>query len=503
MTTPTIPITRQASGGASPQALNRVTIVAVGFAVLIGAVAGVSGIAGAVIAVGLVGAVVMTIAFVHRPFIVVLGVWMFLLVQNTIAVSLGKSGGAGGAVNKLENPIILLLLLLSLVFGERAVHGRMLVYLPAGVFLLAGLASDFAHHVPISTALLGAWLGAKLWVLLFITMRLPWNEHEVMRIVTVIIRFATVVAALTFIDFVAPHAFRAALHLPSESDVRVGLESARSIFANPALLASFMFMSLCLLLARMSFVRKRTDIFCAASLAVAAVLSLRFKAVVGVLAAFAIIWVLRPRNLGRAIGPKVVILLVAGIAVGGVGYAVANKQVNEYTTTETPRNRMTQVALQLAKHDIPLGEGFGRYGSAPSSFPYRYSPVYNKVGFWAINGLDAANPAYLHDTSWATVIGETGALGWLGYAGGLVLLLVSLILQSRNEEQAWYAQMLSIAGAATVVALLVDSAGRPALFDAFTCMSVALIVGPALVLGRRTSTRSPLPPSIERIFGSV
>jgi hypothetical protein len=492
------------SNGLNRRALRSLAFVGVVFALLLGALAGGgAGIAAGAVAVALAGAIVMTIGYLHRPFLVVIAVWAFLLVQNTIASALGKTSGSGGVINKLENPLILFLLLLTVAFGRRRVHGRWLVYGPGAAFLFVGLVSAVAHHVPVSTALLGAWLGIKLWVLLTISMRLPWDEVALRQIIRLILGAAIVVALLTFVDFVAPSAFRAALHLPSASDVRVGLESARSIFANPALLASFMFLSLCVLIARMSFVRRRSDIVWAAALAVAAVLSLRFKAVVGVLVAFGIIWVLRPRNLGKAIGPKVVILALAAVAVGGVGYAVASRQVTQYTTTETPRNRMTQVSIEIAQREFPLGVGFGRYGSAASSYPYRYSPVYNQYGFWMINGLDAANPAYLHDTSWATVIGETGALGWFAYAAGLVVLFFAMALQARNDRQPWYAQMISLAATATIVAFLVDSAGRPALFDAFTCMSVALVVGPALALGRRSSARAEPPLALERIFTSA
>jgi hypothetical protein len=478
--------------------------IAIAIAIAVGAVGGMSdGLGAAIVAAAFVGALAITLGYIHRPFATVAAVWVFLLVQNTIASALGKTSSSGSAINKLENPIILLLLVLTIVFGEKRVHGRWLIYLPGGFFLLAGLLSAAIHHVPITTAFLGAWLGIKFWVVLVITSKLPWTEAAIDQIVRIIIAGALLVAAGTFLDFVAPGPFRALLHLPAGSDVRVGLQSARSIFANPALLASFMFLSLCLLIARMSFQRRRMDIVYAAALAVASVLSLRFKAVVGVLVAFGLIWVLRPRNLGKAIGPRVVLLALALAAVGGVGYAVASRQVTQYTTTETPRNRMTQVSVEIAQANFPLGVGFGRYGSAPSSFPYRYSPVYNQYGFWMINGLDESNPAFVHDTSWATVIGETGALGWLAYAGGLVALFAALMLQSRNERQVWYAQMMSIAGAATIVAFLVDSAGRPALFDMFTCLSVALVVGPALALGRRTSSHPELPPAIQRFFAQI
>jgi hypothetical protein len=117
-----------------------------------------------------------------------------------------------------------------------------------------------------------------------------------------------------------------------------------------------------------------------------------------------------------------------------------------------------------------------------------------------INGLDIAKPDFLHDTSWATVIGESGALGWLAYAGGLVLLIAVLAMQARNDEQPLAAQMASLAGVATLVAFLFDSAGRPALFDAFTCLSVGLVIAPALALGRMPRSRPELPDVVERIL---
>jgi hypothetical protein len=500
----TVPIFGEVQRGLTPRDLRRVVVGGLLLAALVGLVAGVSGgIGGAAIAGGLVAIVAITLVYIHRPFWVVVGFWIFLLLQDSIAAALGKSGGAGALVSKAENPMIAVLLLLSIIFGQRRPRGRWLLFIPGGVFFAAGFLSGIFNHIHPSILLLGAWLGIKAWVLFIIALYLPWNEETVMRMYRIIVGVAIPVALLTFVDLFAPGPFRSALGLPSASDVRLGIQAARSIFPNPALLSSFMFLSLCLLVARMSFVRKRHDILWAGTLSVAAVLSLRFKAVLGIATAFAIVATFRPRALGKAVGPRVVFLLLAAVIVGGIGYGVASRQVSTYASTETPRTRLTATAVTIAEADFPLGVGFGHYGSAPSSFPYPYSPVYNKYGFWMINGLDKLNPAFLHDTSWATVIGETGALGWLAYAGGLVLLIGVLALQARNDKQSRVAQMASLAGLATMVAFLFDSAGRPALFDAFTCLSVGLVIAPALALGRMPGARPELPDAVERILASA
>jgi hypothetical protein len=63
--------------------------------------------------------------------------------------------------------------------------------------------------------------------------------------------------------------------------------------------------------------------------------------------------------------------------------------------------------------------------------------------------------------------------------------------------------MASLAGLATMVAFLFDSAGRPAIFDAFTCLSVGLVIAPALALGRMPGARPELPDAVERILASA
>jgi hypothetical protein len=196
-----------------------------------------------------------------------------------------------------------------------------------------------------------------------------------------------------------------------------------------------------------------------------------------------------------------VLLLLAGASVGGIAYGVASRQVSTYTSTVTPRNRLDSTSLKIAIADFPLGAGFGRFGSVSSGPPgFAYSPVYDHYGFNLIPGLNRAKPTYLHDTSWATIIGETGTIGWLFYVGGLALLMAVLGLQAGNEGQPRAAQLASLAGVATLVAFMFDSAGRPALFDSFTCLSVALVVCPAIALGRLPGPRSDLPDDAKRLL---
>jgi hypothetical protein len=165
--------------------------------------------------------------------------------------------------------------------------------------------------------------------------------------------------------------------------------------------------------------------------------------------------------------------------VGGI----IDRQVTTYTTTEPPRNRLLRTSLLVARDHFPLGAGFGRFGSAAAVAPYPYSPVYDDYGFWNVPGLSRDKPDFLRDTSWPAVIGETGFAGWLFYAGGPLALIITMLRRARNFDQDERTQFVALAALVTLVALLFDSAGRPALFDAFTVLSVGLFVGPALAMG--------------------
>ena len=141
-----------------------------------------------------------------------------------------------------------------------------------------------------------------------------------------------------------------------------------------------------------------------------------------------------------AIGAGVLLLTVVSIpAIGGfyaqtitdyLGKPAAIMEVFD----ENPRSRriamlQPRVALYagsvaIAVDKIPLGVGIGRFGSHMSR--EEYSPVYKEYRLHKVFGLRERRPIAVTDTFWPMVLGEAGAIGFLGAIGFFALVVRDL-----------------------------------------------------------------------------
>jgi hypothetical protein len=85
-----------------------------------------------------------------------------------------------------------------------------------------------------------------------------------------------------------------------------------------------------------------------------------------------------------------------------------------------PRTALYLGSLAIARDELPLGAGLGRFGSHMSR--ESYSPAYERYGLERIWGLAPHVSIAVTDTFWPMVLGETGVLGLLGMLGFLGLL---------------------------------------------------------------------------------
>ena len=94
----------------------------------------------------------------------------------------------------------------------------------------------------------------------------------------------------------------------------------------------------------------------------------------------------------------------------------------DYVSNPTPEARtvLTIGSFHVASDYFPGGAGFGRYGSAVAAT--NYSPEYVARGFTTVWGLGRTEEdgRFVTDTEWPAIIGETGFIGALAFAFGLV-----------------------------------------------------------------------------------
>ncbi len=450
-----------------------------GSAVVLGYLIGTGNPKLAVIAtVGLIGLAGFVIAYFAKPIETVLACWLLLMTQQWIVGVTHVS-----ALKKFDVPLLGILWAITVFhYAKRRPPGRLFIYVPLAGALVAGISSAIVNRVPPRLWIEAAFLDNKIWLGLMIGLLLPWTPEGIERMTKVLIGGGVFVGVIALGDFLFGNTFRSLLALPIDTQInrteRGGLRVAKSIFVNPALLSSMEFLVLGLVLARLVYARRRYDILWMAIITLGGLVSLRLKSVVGNVGSFAVVLLMRPKAFGRRMGSFLIFGVAGAIAVGVLLAGATTATVAKYSTDAAPRTKLTSTAFEIAQDQFPFGAGFGRFGSQPAED--RYSPVYYQYGLNTSYGLSPTDGRFLHDTTWATVIGEFGAVGAAFMAGGLLFLGVYLLRLALRREGDYHIPMLALAAVCNVVAVTVDSLGRPALFDSFTVLTVGLIVGTAM-----------------------
>jgi hypothetical protein len=141
--------------------------------------------------------------------------------------------------------------------------------------------------------------------------------------------------------------------------------------------------------------------------------------------------------------------------------------------TESARQMLYKAGARIALDHFPIGGGFGSFGSEASISDY--SPLYSQYGLSGTYGFRPSAPIFLHDASWATVLGETGLAGLVGFVIAVAALLVSAW---KNARRSGIGRRSDVARAALLfgLAFVGDSLTSPQLFAGFSCMTLATLL---------------------------
>ena len=121
---------------------------------------------------------------------------------------------------------------------------------------------------------------------------------------------------------------------------------------------------------------------------------------------------------------SILLIMIAGYVLFGLYAIYLPNHYNTYFGRDADtavRNLMTEASLQIANNHIPLGVGWGKFGSATSA--HIYSEVYGKYkleGLWGLNY--EGNHSFMQDTQWPMLFGETG------YLGTIIFLLILFLI---------------------------------------------------------------------------
>lgn len=370
-----------------------------------------------------------------------------------------------------------------------------------GVFLVAGIASSIIHATPAAIAIQDGFLLMKGVVFCWAVYVMPWTPSDVRHLVRGIQVTAAIVIFGVLLNLMLPGFWFSTFAVTGEAGIRGGLSIPIGPFSHPGFLAQSTALLASALVAY-ALVWGRTPFVTLGAMLLLTVITLRRKAIVGLLGAVAVIVAADRRARGASLLVVLIALPIVVLVIGDTLMTVAIDTYDRYAGSESdaPRTLMYQASLDLAMNSAPFGVGLGRFGTY-TAFE-NYSPVYYTLGFDQIYGLEPGAD-YATDTFWPAILGEVGFVGAAAFFGGLVAMLLRArkldVLAVRNPEMdgvpalrlvalvacAWWVEFLIESTAAPVYAL---PPVAPALFG-------ALGVACALLRFVQTTERRPTTPA--------
>ena len=235
------------------------------------------------------------------------------------------------------------------------------------------------------------------------------------------------------------------------TDTRGGLPAVKIFYsAQTVLVANCVFLS-CIYLWYYDWHRKRI-ILPLALLCVMMFWTIRVKSM-GAIAAILLIYLFVLHN-QKGIGKKMKIFAICLLLFAAA--AIIYQFISYYFMmgTESARAMLTLAAPFVAWDHFPFGSGWGTFASAFSAEPY--SPVYGMYRMAGIWGISPDYPAFVSDTYWPMIIGQTGFFGFAGFIAALVIF-VRKVMVLKNDRPA-------LAGALNALLyLLISSTSESAL----------------------------------------
>jgi hypothetical protein len=381
-------------------------------------------------------ALALTLWFVRSGFRALVVYALIVLFGDTLVPLIGPGA-------KLIDEVgLLALAIATLLTRRRALAGALHVVRDGGfvLYLAAGLASSVFERVETNVWPLGLALVAKGPLLFYIALSTRPSVEDVRwtRRIVVLVGVLVLAAGVTQVVFPAATALVGLESRPS----RAGLPSASSLFYHPQLFGWFCGYIALLMYSWYASTDDRRNLLAALAFSIGVMLSARRRAIIATLVGFvAGVLVARPRGSARAGARTNQTWRRAALGLGAIILvflpALAGLMLLTLETTlgtGTPaRVALYAGAVQIAADKLPLGAGFGRYGSWMSR--QEYSSVYDEYGLSGVYGLSRDNPQFITDTFWPQVLGETGLLGLLGYVAflaGLGRQLMRLAVDARG-----------------------------------------------------------------------
>ncbi|MGN0318106.1 MAG: O-antigen ligase family protein [Lachnospira sp.] len=122
-----------------------------------------------------------------------------------------------------------------------------------------------------------------------------------------------------------------------------------------------------------------------------------------------------------------------------------------------PRLILLKDGIKLMLEHFPLGTGFATFGSIIAT--NYYSPLYEKLGYLEIYGLNKEFSGYLSDSFWPIIFAQFGLIGTIFFVWVVIYFFRKTVKMLKKDKLAGFAMLM------TLVYMLISSTAESAFFN--------------------------------------
>lgn len=370
--------------------------------------------------------------------------------------------------------IILVLLFMSLlIIVKEKKMKKISLTIIIGIlgFSAIGIVSGYLNSsVDFITTISANFLSIKFLILIFAFTTIKLSKSTIDFLIQCLVIIANIAIVVGVINMIFPEIYLSIFPW-GYIESRLGIIAPSSIFEHPGTYGWFLMIVASYHYVKYSTENNKKDLRKFLIYALFAIFSMKAKVMISLMVTVVIGNIISGKskvNIKKILLSLLVVALVAIIFHDFLIYTYVH-----YFTAQngiTARGALNMNSILIALDYLPLGVGFGKFGSYYAGA--NYSEYYYQFGMDNIYGLYPENPMYATDTFWPSVIGETGVLGAVVFIACLVKIYKELMKNVKINPDV----IVPIWGLLVFLQSLVESIGAPTFNSAPFNVVIALIV---------------------------
>lgn len=363
--------------------------------------------------------------------------------------------------------------LIKVIINKEITKSTISIFVLLSLYSAISIFSSINSNQQLQYTILGLFLNIKFFLIILGLKEFNFSPSTYIKIVHAINIYAILACIFAIIDLVNPYMLREFLNTFNRIDIRSGIISVQSFFVHPGVYGWFMIFTALLNFFMYEYYKKnQLNLFLCVLFLIFALLSLRFKVVLGILLLLTIKITKTSYHPLIKVIPGMIIIFI---------YYFLNKEligltIERYITADvfvSARKALYVFSPIIAAAYFPFGSGIGTFGSWYSR--ENYSDLYFEYNLYRVQGLQPHFPDWITDTYWPSILAESGFIGFTIIV--LLNLYILLFLFKKNKGSSNDNGFIYITVFFVMVHTLIDSMGEQIYNSAPQFLLISILVG--------------------------